>query len=395
MPCEEHRPLPGAAGAGGHGLPGAWDQSARRTAWDLIAVEKGHRLINMDAQAPNRIFAQWIRQQEPEITVHPEYRYGDSRLDFCLERPEGLHLVEMEGRDAGAGGPLPVPGRPHGAWCPASHELMRAVEEGHRATAFFVIQMADVLDFAPNDTTHPAFGEALREAARGRGDRGLHLPGDAGDGDAGRPRAGAAVTGYAIPLRRRCIYTMYQERMMLYEHGTYPEGVRFLTLPIYLGGNHHEQDHSHPGGRDPGGGGALLAGAARLSRTGYFPRPAEEDRAYFLDDSQYRAAVQRIHDREGDCCYYLLFRREGRDIGFALTALYPSEGGKCFVMEFCVLPEFRGGGTGTACACLLLDWAADRGAQYGELNAAPTPGASDSGAVWASGPMAGTSGASR
>ena len=66
---------------------------ARRTAWDLIAVEKGHRLINMDAQAPNRIFAQWIRQQEPEITVHPEYRYGDSRLDFCLERPEGLHLV--------------------------------------------------------------------------------------------------------------------------------------------------------------------------------------------------------------------------------------------------------------------------------------------------------------
>ena len=66
---------------------------ARRTAWDLIAVEKGHRLINMDAQAPNRIFAQWIRQQEPGIAVHPEYRYGDSRLDFCLEWPEGLHLA--------------------------------------------------------------------------------------------------------------------------------------------------------------------------------------------------------------------------------------------------------------------------------------------------------------
>ena len=81
---------------------------ARRTAWDLIAVEKGHRLINMDAQAPNRIFAQWIRQQEPEITVHQEYRYG------------GTALGGGEGRNAGAGGPLPVPGRPHGAWCPAS-----------------------------------------------------------------------------------------------------------------------------------------------------------------------------------------------------------------------------------------------------------------------------------
>ena len=139
---------------------------ARRTAWDLIAVEKGHRLINMDAQAPNRIFAQWIRQQEPEITVHPEYRYGDSRLDFCLERPEGLHLVEVKGVTLEREGHCLFPDAPTERGVRHLHELMRAVEEGHRATAFFVIQMADVLDFAPNDATHPAFGEALREAAR-------------------------------------------------------------------------------------------------------------------------------------------------------------------------------------------------------------------------------------
>ena len=139
---------------------------ARRTAWDLIAVEKGHRLINMDAQAPNRIFAQWIHQQEPEITVHPEYRYGDSRLDFCLERPEGLHLVEVKGVTLEREGHCLFPDAPTERGVRHLHELMRAVEEGHRATAFFVIQMADVLDFAPNDTTHPAFGEALREAAR-------------------------------------------------------------------------------------------------------------------------------------------------------------------------------------------------------------------------------------
>lgn len=139
---------------------------ARRTAWDLIAVEKGHRLINMDAQAPNRIFAQWIRQQEPGIAVHPEYRYGDSRLDFCLERPEGLHLVEVKGVTLEREGHCLFPDAPTERGVRHLHELMRAVEEGHRATAFFVIQMADVLDFAPNDTTHPAFGEALREAAR-------------------------------------------------------------------------------------------------------------------------------------------------------------------------------------------------------------------------------------
>ena len=139
---------------------------ARRTAWDLIAVEKGHRLINMDAQAPNRIFAQWIRQQEPGIAVHPEYRYGDSRLDFCLEWPEGLHLVEVKGVTLEREGHCLFPDAPTERGVRHLHELMRAVEEGHRATAFFVIQMADVLDFAPNDATHPAFGEALREAAR-------------------------------------------------------------------------------------------------------------------------------------------------------------------------------------------------------------------------------------
>ena len=139
---------------------------ARKTQYDLIAVEKGTRLINMDAQAPNRIFAQWIRQQEPEITVHPEYRYGDSRLDFCLERPEGLHLVEVKGVTLEREGHCLFPDAPTERGVRHLHELMRAVEEGHRATAFFVIQMADVLDFAPNDATHPAFGEALREAAR-------------------------------------------------------------------------------------------------------------------------------------------------------------------------------------------------------------------------------------
>ena len=44
-------------------------------------------------------------------------------------------------------------------------ELASAVALGHRATVFFVIQMAEVTDFAPNDATHPAFGEALRQAA--------------------------------------------------------------------------------------------------------------------------------------------------------------------------------------------------------------------------------------
>ena len=72
----------------------------RKTAYDLIAVEKGETLINMDAQAPNRVFAEWAAAGGflPDVTaIRPEYVYGASRLDFCLETPGGLHL----GRDAG------------------------------------------------------------------------------------------------------------------------------------------------------------------------------------------------------------------------------------------------------------------------------------------------------
>ena len=139
----------------------------RRTAFDLIAVEKGNLLINMDAQAPNRVFEEWAAAGgfSPDVTaVRREVRWGDSRLDFCLETPQGLHLVEVKGVTLEDGGHTRFPDAPTERGVKHLHELMRAVELGHRATAFFVIQMADVADFAPNDATHPAFGEALRQA---------------------------------------------------------------------------------------------------------------------------------------------------------------------------------------------------------------------------------------
>ena len=139
---------------------------ARKTAYDLIAVEKGGRLINMDAQAPNRAFAEWARTFDPSAeTVKPEFTFGQSRLDFCLEGPQGLHLVEVKGVTLEDGGHARFPDAPTERGVRHLHELMRAAALGHRATAFFVIQMEDVTDFAPNDDTHPAFGQALRQAA--------------------------------------------------------------------------------------------------------------------------------------------------------------------------------------------------------------------------------------
>ena len=137
----------------------------RKTPYDLVAVDKSGVLINMDAQAPNRVFAEFARTFDPQaLSVRPEFRFGDSRLDFCLERPDGLHLVEVKGVTLESGGHARFPDAPTERGVKHIRELMRAVEQGHRATAFIVVQMAQVTDFAPNDDTHPAFGAALRQA---------------------------------------------------------------------------------------------------------------------------------------------------------------------------------------------------------------------------------------
>ena len=138
----------------------------RKTAWDLIAVHKGERLINMDAQAPNKVFSEWADRFEQELlSLRGEYTYGQSRLDFCLETAAGLHLVEVKGVTLEQDGHTRFPDAPTERGIKHLQELIHAVQEGHRASAVFVIQMEDVVDFAPNDVTHPAFGAALREAA--------------------------------------------------------------------------------------------------------------------------------------------------------------------------------------------------------------------------------------
>ena len=98
-----------------------------------------------------------------------------------------------------------------------------------------------------------------------------------------------------------------------------------------------------------------------------FPDPGSEDLEYFLG-SEYHDSMMKIHSRQQDRCYFLFFHRDGQDIGFVLPVIYSTEDGKCFVMEFCVYPEFRGNGIGKECARVLLDWAKEHGALYAELN---------------------------
>jgi len=153
-------------------VPGAsvWlEKSAnpkRKTAFDLIAVRKGDLLINMDAQAPNRVFAEWAAERLPEGAVlHREYTWGNSRLDFCVESKKGLYLVEVKGVTLEEGGAARFPDAPTERGVKHLRELQRAAESGLGAAIFSVVQMEGMRSVSPNDETHPAFGTALREAA--------------------------------------------------------------------------------------------------------------------------------------------------------------------------------------------------------------------------------------
>ena len=141
---------------------------ARRTAYDLIAVDKNGMLVNMDAQAPNKVFAEWVQQGGflPDVTdIRSEYVYGDSRLDFCLETESGRHLVEVKGVTLEENGETRFPDAPTERGVKHIRELQQAVQKGLDATLLLVIQMNVVRSLAPDVTTHPAFGAALREAA--------------------------------------------------------------------------------------------------------------------------------------------------------------------------------------------------------------------------------------
>lgn len=153
-------------------LPGAEvyieaaDRPNRKTPYDLIAVRKGDRLINMDAQAPNRIFAEWAREHWPGIEqLRAESVYGSSRFDFRLETRTGTTFVEVKGVTLEENGYARFPDAPTERGVKHIRELQRAAAEGYGAVLFFVVQMEGIHSVAPNDQTHPAFGKALREAA--------------------------------------------------------------------------------------------------------------------------------------------------------------------------------------------------------------------------------------
>ena len=146
-----------------------FDNPARKTRFDLIAVEKeGFGHVNMDAQAPNKVFAEWAQGGHflPDLTLlQPERTWGKSRFDFYYEAGERRGFVEVKGVTLEEKGAAYFPDAPTERGVKHIEELMACRAEGYEAFLCFVIQMEGIRYFSPNDRTHPAFGDALRRAA--------------------------------------------------------------------------------------------------------------------------------------------------------------------------------------------------------------------------------------
>jgi sugar fermentation stimulation protein A len=139
----------------------------RSTQYDLIVVKKGKRLINMDANAPNITFHEYLQSGlhiDGVTSIKPETKFGSSRFDFYVETRNRRIFIEVKGVTLEEDGIVMFPDAPTERGVKHLNELAQCVQDGYEAQAIFIVQMSDVLYFTPNIKMHPAFGDALISA---------------------------------------------------------------------------------------------------------------------------------------------------------------------------------------------------------------------------------------
>lgn len=146
-----------------------FNNSVRKTKYDLISVYKGERLINMDSQAPNKVFLEWVQKGrlfENIKLIKPECKYNSSRFDFYIESEGRKIFVEVKGVTLEENNVVMFPDAPTERGLKHVNELIRCLDEGYEAYVVFVIQMSGVSYFTPNNITQREFGDALKRAEK-------------------------------------------------------------------------------------------------------------------------------------------------------------------------------------------------------------------------------------
>lgn len=146
------------------------DNPLRKTKYDLIAVYKGKKLINIDSQLPNKVVEEALREGKIEKLkiygcIEREKTFGNSRFDFKLLNESGdEYFLEVKGVTFEQDGNTMFPDAPTSRGRKHLLELIEAKNSGRGAGVLFLIQMEDVKNFAPYDLIDKSFGTALRLA---------------------------------------------------------------------------------------------------------------------------------------------------------------------------------------------------------------------------------------
>ena len=142
------------------------DNESRKTKYNLIAVYKENfGLINIDSQAPNKVAKEWLESKDYTY-IKPEYTYGNSRIDFYMEKDDRKYLMEVKGCTLERDGIGYFPDAPTERGVKHIYELIKAKEDGYEVSLAFVIQMEGVNEVLPNIETHPEFGVAIDDAKK-------------------------------------------------------------------------------------------------------------------------------------------------------------------------------------------------------------------------------------
>lgn len=145
---------------------------ARKTTCSLISVKKGERIVNIDSQAPNKVFHEAILNKKIQLPgfekitfIRPEKTFGNSRFDFYIEGEVKKAFIEVKGATLEEDGVAKFPDAPTERGVKHVLELVKAKEQGYEAFIIFIAQMNNIKYLVPNDKTHKEFGQALRFAA--------------------------------------------------------------------------------------------------------------------------------------------------------------------------------------------------------------------------------------
>lgn len=150
------------------------DNPQRKTRYDLIAVQKGRKIINMDSQIPNKVVKEWIESGNlfsHVDKIRPETTYGGSRFDLYVEADGKKIFIEVKGVTLEEDGIVKFPDAPSERAVKHVEELCEAKKDGYEVYVFFVIQLSKVRYFTPNSKTHAKFAEALQKAS----EAGVHV----------------------------------------------------------------------------------------------------------------------------------------------------------------------------------------------------------------------------